>query len=75
MEELLPGNVLNFCSSSQDIYFKTKVLSSLVEEYYDFVSSARYVIFDLFDYTYFNYDVLLSNECLGYLAYNGFFCE
>lgn len=75
MEELLPGNVLNFCSSSQDIYFNTKVLSSLVEEYYDFVSSARYVIFDLFDYTYFNYDVLLSNECLGYLAYNGFFCE
>lgn len=39
MEELLPGNVLNFCSSSQDIYFNTKVLSSLVEEYYDFVSS------------------------------------
>lgn len=75
MEELLPGNVLNFCSSSQDIYFNTKILSALSEEYYDFISNVKYVIFDLFDYTYFNYDVLLSNECLNYLAFNGFFCE
>lgn len=29
LEELLPGNALNFCSSSQDIYFNTKILSSL----------------------------------------------
>lgn len=35
----------------------------------------KYIIFDLFDYTYFNYDVLLSNECLDYLAFNGFFLE
>ena len=75
VEESLPGNVLNFCSSSQDIYFNTKILSALAEEYYDFICNAKYVIFDMFDYTYFNYDVLLSNELLNYLGFNGFFCE
>lgn len=75
VEETLPGNVLNFCSSSQDIYFNTKILSALAEEYYDFICNAKYVIFDMFDYTYFNYDVLLSNELLNYLGFNGFFCE
>ena len=75
VEESLPGNVLNFCSSSQDIYFNTKILSALAEEYYDFICNAKYLIFDMFDYTYFNYDVLLSNELLNYLGFNGFFCE
>lgn len=75
LEDLLPGNVRNFCSSSQDIYFNTKILSLLIEEYYETVSNIKYVIFDMFDYNYFNFDTILSTECENYLLANGFNCE
>lgn len=29
----------------------------------------------MFDYTYFNFDTILTNECQNYLTTNGFFCE
>ena len=35
----------------------------------------KYIIFDMFDYTYFNFDTILTNECQNYLLTNGFFCE
>lgn len=75
LEELLPGNVLNFCSSSQDIYFNTKILSALTEESYNAICHTKYIIFDMFDYTYFNFDTILTNEFQNYLTANGFFCE
>lgn len=75
LEDALPGNVRNFCYSSQDIYFNTKILSLLIEEYYDFVSHIKYILFDMFDYTYFNFDTILSNECENYLLGSGFLCE
>lgn len=55
LEDLLPGNALNFCSSSQDIYFNTKILSALAEESYNAICHTKYIIFDMFDYTYFNF--------------------
>lgn len=75
LEDLLPGNALNFCSSSQDIYFNTKILSALAEESYNAICHTKYIIFDMFDYTYFNFDTILTNECQNYLTANGFFCE
>ena len=48
LEDLLPGNALNFCSSSQDIYFNTKILSALAEESYNAICHTKYIIFDMF---------------------------
>ena len=71
----LPGKVCNLCCSSQDIYFNFKTIRNLFIEYPEQLKNVKYVIMDMFDYTYFNYDTLLAGENMTYLEESGFECE
>lgn len=73
--EKLPGNVCNLCQSSQDIYFNYRVLRGAYENYYSKIKNLKYVIFDMFDYTYFNFDTIQTGAYEPYLEENGFLCE
>lgn len=74
-EEYLPGNVCNLSSNSQDIYFNYKVLESLYEEYYVKIKDIKYVVFDMFDYFYFNFDTIQTGAMIRFVEANGFECE
>ena len=71
-EEYLPGNVCNLSSNSQDIYFNYKVLESLYEEYYVKIKDIKYVVFDMFDYFYFNFDTIQTGAMMRFVEANGF---
>lgn len=75
VEEKMPGNVCNLCTSSQDIYFNYLVLENICKEYYDNIRALKYVVFDMFDYTYFNFDTIQTGAYQPFLEENGFWCE
>lgn len=70
--ELLGDNFVNLAVSSQDIYYNYKTLEYCVDKYYDKVKNLKYLIIDMFDYTYFNYDVSKSRTIVSYYSYRGF---
>lgn len=75
VEEMMPGNVCNLCESSQDIYFNYRVLEGICEEYPESIKELKYVVFDMFDYTYFNFDTILTGTYAPFLEESGFWCE
>ncbi len=75
IEEKMPGKVCNLCESSQDIYFNYKVLENIYNEYYESINELKYVVIDMFDYTYFNFDTLMTGAYDLFLEESGFLCE
>lgn len=47
----------------------------MLDEYDEQIKSVKYIVIDMFDYTYFNYDVLMASECESYLESSGFLGE
>lgn len=74
-EDLLPGEVCNLCESSQDIYFNCKVMEHMIDEYYEQIKELKYVVIDMFDYTYFNFDTIQTGAYEPFLENSGFLCE
>lgn len=62
----------NLAVSSQDIYYNMKVLEYCVRTYPDKIRNLKYIILDMFDYTYFNYDVSLSKTAIKYYDWGGY---
>lgn len=70
--EILGENFVNLAVSSQDLYYNYKTLEYCAEKYHDKISELKYLIIDMYDYTYFNYDVSKSNTILAYYSGRGF---
>lgn len=68
--QYLNGHFLNLALSHQDIYYNVRVFEKCMEQYSN-QFHLDYLIFDLYDYTYFNYDVSLSGNALDYYRYGG----
>jgi len=68
----LSKSFCNLAVSSQDLYYNLKTLEYCISNYYDKIKNLQYVIIDMFDYTYFNYDVSLSNTAAGYWSWGGY---
>ena len=66
LPEMLPVSFANIAVSAQDIFSNYKSLEYLVEKYPERIIDLKYVIYDVFDYTYFNYDCSMSNNALQY---------
>lgn len=66
-------NFVNLAFDSQDIYYNYKVLEYLIKNYPQEIVSAKHVIIDMFDYTYFNYDISLARHALVYYDAAGCF--
>lgn len=59
LPQLLHGNFCNLAVSSQDIYYNMKTLKYCMDYYKSKIQNLQYLIFDMFDYSYFNYDTSL----------------
>lgn len=66
--DILGDKWCNLAISSQDIYGNYKVFEYIYNKYKDRLCGLKYIIFDLFDYTYFNYDVSLAKNAANYLG-------
>lgn len=66
------GNFCNLAVTSQDIYFNMKTLEYCLVNYPEKIRNLKYLILDLYDYTYFNYDTSLSKNTLNYYSLGGY---
>lgn len=66
------GAFCNLAVSSQDIYYNYKTLEHCFLHYREKIADMKYLIFDMYDYTYFNFDVSLSRTAMQYYNDGGF---
>lgn len=66
--DYLTGEWCNLAISSQDIYSNCKVFRYVYEKYTEKFTALKYVIFDLFDWIYFNYDTSMAGNALHYIG-------
>lgn len=64
----MSGNWCNLAISSQDLFGSYKVLEYAYDKYKSRFSSLKYVILDMWDYLYFNYDVSMARNALNYIG-------
>ncbi|HAZ90704.1 MAG TPA: hypothetical protein DCX21_01895 [Eubacterium sp.] len=70
------GNYVNLAVSSQDLYYNYKTLDYCYNKYNTKLRTAKRVIIDMYDYTYFNFDVSLGIMALPYYSrYHGFILD
>lgn len=63
----------NFCRSSQDLYYTLIQLKYIKQMYKDKIENLKYIILDMYDYTYFNFDTSLSKVGLNFIYDNEFY--
>lgn len=74
--ELFDEPFVNLSVSSQDLYYNLKTLEYCIKNYPERILGLKYLIIDMFDYTYFNYDVSKSKTIVTYISAHGFInCE
>lgn len=61
----------NLAVPSQDLYYNLKTLEYCLLNYRSKITKLKYLVIDMFDYTYFNYDVSLSKTAVSYYYYYG----
>lgn len=66
--DFLDGNWCNLAISSQDLYGNKKVLEYAYSRYEKRFANLKYVIIDMFDYVYFNYDTSMASNAMNYLG-------
>lgn len=75
IEEFLPVSFCNLAVASQDIYYNYKSLEYCIDNFPEKFRNLKYVLFDLFDYTYINFDTSLSSVGGVYFWENGGFIK
>lgn len=70
----LPGRAVNCASSSQDLYFNYYTAQKIWEEFPEKVSNLKYVVIDMFDYTYFNFESMLTGATIDFFRSSGLDC-
>ncbi|MCR5300872.1 MAG: hypothetical protein K6E49_00365 [Lachnospiraceae bacterium] len=63
--------VANLAVGGQDIFYNYEVLKYCITEHPEKLTDLKNVIFDMFDYTYFNYDTSLSRNAITYFVKSG----
>ena len=69
------GNWCNLAVSSQDLYYNMKTLEYCINQYPDTITGLKYLVIDMFDYTYFNYDVSRSKMFFNYNSWGGYMTD
>lgn len=70
--ELLDGDYVNLAFSSQDLFYNYKTLEYCLKTYPEKFVGLKHIIIDMFDYTYFNYDVSRSKTFYEYIGWGGY---
>ncbi|MCM1251278.1 MAG: hypothetical protein NC321_00490 [Clostridium sp.] len=72
MPRCFDGAFCNLAVSSQDIYYNFKTLEHCFLHYPEKIADMKYLIIDMYDYTYFNFDVSMSKAITQYYNDGGF---
>lgn len=70
--EMIPINVADISVSAQDIYYNYSTLKYIISKYRNRLKNIQFAVYDVFDYTYLNYDVSLSNNACQYYKWGGY---
>ncbi len=62
----------NIAVSSQDIYYNLKALEYCYQKYRSKIEDLEYMVFDMFDYHYFNFDTSMSRNAHAYYTWGIF---
>lgn len=62
----------NLAIPMQDLYYNLKQLKTLVYEYPEKIKNIKYAIIDMYTYTYFNYDISMTNNAVSYYENSGY---
>ncbi|CDM70310.1 hypothetical protein CM240_3193 [Clostridium bornimense] len=62
----------NLAMPMQDLYYNLKQLKTLVYEYPEKAKNIKYAIIDMYTYTYFNYDISMTNNAVLYYENSGY---
>lgn len=62
----------NLAIPMQDLYYNLKQLKTLVYDYPEKVKNIKYAIIDMYTYTYFNYDISMTNNAVLYYENSGY---
>lgn len=67
----------NLSVSSQDLYYDLKVLEHCIANYPEKIRHLNYIMIDMLDYSYFNYDISLGRIAYSYYFWrnNGFILD
>lgn len=71
ISELFEIPFCNLSVGSQDLYYNLKALEYCISKYPHKISKLKYLIVDLYDYTYFNFDTSMSRHFLNYISWGG----
>lgn len=72
-DRLKPGNFAKLSVPSQDIYYNFKTLEYCCDKYFNKIAGLNTVIFDMYDYSYFNYDASMTDTIANYMGCGGFY--
>ncbi|NMM61477.1 hypothetical protein HBE96_01915 [Clostridium sp. P21] len=69
--QYLNKSFYNFALGRQDLFYNLKQLDELLKNYKDRIKNLKYVVLDMYTYTYFNYDVSRTKNAVTFLRANG----
>lgn len=70
---MFPKKTCNIATGGQDIYYNLKSLEWCMEHHKNGLRGIEYVIFDMYDYSYFNLDTSLGKNAVNYyLNWDGY---
>lgn len=75
LPRLLEGNWANLSVSSQDLFYSVKTLEHCLTNYFDKIKNLKYVVLDMYDYSYFNYDLSRGKNILSYVGWGGYYLD
>ncbi|MBN1044494.1 MULTISPECIES: hypothetical protein [unclassified Clostridium] len=67
----LEKSFYNLAVDSYDLYYNLEQLEYIIYNYPDRIKNMKYLILNMHKYTYFNYDVSMSNFAVKFLKING----
>lgn len=71
LPDYLDEKFVNISCPSQDIYHNYKVFQKYLKLHENTIKKLKYIIFDLYDYNFFNCDISLTKELFNYIAVGG----
>jgi hypothetical protein len=72
LPECMSMKFANLAFSAQDIYYNLKTLEHCLENYADKVKHVEYIILDMYDYSYFNFDTSMVKWAPRYYLTGGY---
>ncbi len=71
LPEYLDEKFINISCPSQDIYHNYRAFQKYLRHYGNTIKTLKYIVFDLYDYNFFNSDVSLTRGLFSYIAVGG----